>query len=237
MKMKLKFSSTVFLVWALLQLYAINTSYAGSRNPAHADINFLLNSKSHLYLLKPYSNKEHQTLTELYQLNQGQLLWFSTEHPVQTINQLLQLFSNASIHGLDSADYSSQYLKRQWLKIQQSNPGFEEFVIFDTTLSLTFLRYLHDLHYGRINPTQLGFGIPQKKAINFASHIFGAIQINTIDTLAESMQPQLIHYQQLKKALAKYKRLNLHFTRPIHFYFEKTLHPGDRSTQVSELET
>jgi murein L,D-transpeptidase YcbB/YkuD len=79
----------------------------------------------------------------LYQLNQNQLLWFSSKHPVQTINQLLALYANASAQGLVSSDYASQYLAAQWQNIQQSNPDYYQFAAFDTALSLTFLRYLY----------------------------------------------------------------------------------------------
>ena len=232
MKMKLSYSTIPFLLWALLYPLA-NTAYADT---SHVDINFLLNSKTHPYFLKPYTDKEHETLKELYQLNKSQLLWFSVKHPVHTINQLLELYTNASTQGLNSADYASQYLKYQWQKLQQNNPGFHEFAIFDTALSLTFLRYLNDLHYGRINPNQLGFGLPEKNIINFASHIYGAIQINAISALTERMEPKLIAYQQLKQTLEKYRRLNQHFDQTVHFNFEQTLYPGDWSTQISELE-
>ena len=98
------------------------------------------------------------------------------------------------------------------------------------------MRYLNDLHYGRVNPNQFGFSLPEKNIINFASHIYGAIQLNNISALTKRMEPQLIAYQQLKNTLAKYRRLKLHFDQAVHFNFEKTLYPGDWSTQISELE-
>ena len=168
MKMKLNhYSTAILLIWTLLPLLD-GVVYADT---THGGINFLLNSKTHPYFLKPYTDKEHETLKELYQLNQSQLLWFSTKHPVQAIDQLLELFTNAPTQGLNTADYASHYLKAQWQKLQQSNPGLHEFAIFDTALSLTFLRYLNDLYYGRVDPSQLGFDLPEKNNINFASHI------------------------------------------------------------------
>ncbi len=233
MKMNQNYRSALLLLWALLPSLA-NTAYADPTNPV--DINNLLNSKNHPYFLQPYTDKEHETLKELYQLNQGQLLWFSTEHPVQTIDQLLDFFTNAPTQGLNSSDYASLYLKSQWQKLQQSNPGFHEFATFDIALSSTFLRYLNDLHYGRVNPNQLGFSLPQKNIINFASHLYGAIQLNTISTLPERMEPKHPDYQQLKKTLAKYRRLNQHFNQAVHFNFDHPLYAGDWSTQINELE-
>jgi len=231
MKMKRRISSTCLLIWALSCYFPV--AYA---DIAHSvEINFLLNSKNHPYFLKPYSREEYRTLKKLYQLNQNKLLWFSSDHPVQTINQLLELFSNSTNQGLINTDYASQYLKTQWQTLQRSNPGFHEFAVFDTALSLVFLRYLTDVHYGRVIPKEHGFRLQRKRAVDFATHIYGAIQTNSIIAFAESMEPGLIPYQQLKAALKKYRRLDQHFSQPIIFYFKRTIRPGDWSTQISEL--
>lgn len=195
----------------------------------------LLESNSHPYFQQPYSKTEQSNLKKLYQLNQNRLLWFSSKHPAQTINQLLELFANAPAQGLISSDYTTQHLATQWQNIQQNNPDLYQFAAFDTALSLTFLRYLHDLHYGRVSPQQQGFRLPQKKIIDLASALYGAIQIDEVNDLTVDMEPKLKPYQQLKSALIKYRRLAQHFKPPLHFELEESLHPGDWSKEVSKL--
>lgn len=229
--MKTKQSYNTFLIWALLPLL-INAVYADT---ALSDIHSLLSSKNHPYFLKPYTDQEQQTLKTIYQQQNKQLLWFNSEHPIQTIDQLLELFKNAPEQGLNSTDYATHYLKTQWQKLRQSQPGFYEFATFDTALSLTYLRYLNDLHYGRVDPEKLGFGLPEKSIINFAIQISSAVKTNNISGLAEHMQPNLIAYRQLKKTLVKYRRLHQHFDQAVYFNFRQSLHPGDWSTQISDL--
>ncbi len=229
---KLNHSAAILLIYGLIYLFS-NSAFA---QISPVDIPFLLNANTHPYFLQPYTDKEQQTLKQLYYLNQNQLLWFSAQHPVNTIDQLLDLLADATEQGLNNSDYASDLLRTKWQKLQQSNPGYHEFAIFDTALSLIFFRYLHDLHYGRIVPDQLGFSLAEKKRLNFASRIYGAIQINAIKRLVDDMQPKLIPYQQLKQALAHYRRIHQHFGQSLYFNFSRTLYPGDWSTDIPKLD-
>ena len=202
----------------------------------HSTIAQLLNIPIHPYYNRTITQYEQNSLQSLYRLNLNQLVWFNTEHPVAQINQLLTHFSQASRDGLNSHDYSTELLSEHWYKLQHSNPSFYEFAVFDTALSLNLLRYLHDLHDGRVNPKQLNFDLPAKKRINFATPIYHALKTQTLPALLAEFEPKLAPYQYLKKALAKYHRLNQYFTKPVFFQFEKSLHPGDRSSQISLLE-
>lgn len=231
MKMTRRIKTSFLLSLALL--CSLSSAYA-ALTPS-VTTSFLLNSKNHPYFLKPYTQEEHQTLSKLYRLNQGELLWLSSEHPLQLIDQLLALYSHAETQGLSKTDYASRYLKIQWQKLKQNNPDFHEFAIFDTALSLVFLHFLNDLHYGRVAPESHGFRLQQKKVIDFSRLIFNAVQSNSISALVENMQPQLAQYQQLKTALAQYRRLNHHFGQPLQFNFNRAIRPGDWSTQISGL--
>ncbi|WP_428353249.1 L,D-transpeptidase family protein [Methyloprofundus sp.] len=227
---KWTYSTTCLLIWALLCSVKL---YAASSHDALFEV--LLDANSHPYFQQPLDSSEQAKLKKLYQLNENQLLWFSSEHPVKTINQLLELYAAAPTQGLNSDDYAYQYLKSKWLNIQQSNPDFYQFAVFDTALSLTFIRYLKDLHYGRVAAKLQGFRLDPKKNIDLASAIYGAIQIGALDSLVADLEPQLKPYQQLKTALVKYRRLAQQFKQPLHFALKESLHPGDWSSEVSKL--
>jgi len=198
MKMKPNYKIISLLIGLLLCSIKVHA------NSTHdTTFQILLNSDRHPYFNGAYNNNEQSSLKKLYQLNQNKLLWFSSKHPVQTIDQLLELYANAPTQGLISNDYAWQYLATQWQNIQQNNPDFYQFAAFDTALSLTFLRYLSDLHYGRVPPQLQGFRLEQKKTINLASLIYEAIQTNTINSLIADLEPKLRPYQQLKTALVK----------------------------------
>jgi len=187
------------------------------------------------YFNKTQTKEETETLLALYQLNSHQLLWFNVESPITRINQLLTVFNKAKEQGLNPADYNIKKLNSQWLKLLRSNPSFVEFSDFDQILSLTFIRYLNDLHYGRIDPKSIGYHLPKKQFNNLAKPIFNALQSNEIDTLISNREPNNDTYKKLKIALKKYNKLNSLWNSPLKFGFEKSLRPGDWSTQVSSL--
>jgi len=188
-----------------------------------------------LYFKKIQTKEETETLVNLYQLTNQQLLWFNVESPITRINQLLTTFSLAKDQGLNPADYNIKKLNAHWLKLLQGNPSFVEFSNFDQALSLTFIRYLNDLHYGRIDPKSIGYHLPKKEYSDLAKPIFSALQNNTIDTLIGNREPNNDTYKKLKIALKKYNELNALWNLPLEFYFEESLRPGDWSTQVSSL--
>ncbi len=97
----------------------------------------ILNAPAHPYYNTALTQYERHSLQSLYQLNLNQLLWFNTEHPVDSINQLLALFAQAPIHGLNSSDYATELLTEHWQRLQQSTPSFYEFAVFDNALSLS----------------------------------------------------------------------------------------------------
>ncbi|MCF7971253.1 MAG: L,D-transpeptidase family protein [Methylococcaceae bacterium] len=202
---------------------------------ADAESQSLPQANSSAYFLNPYSLKEQKALETLYQLNENQLLWFNTRHPVKTINQLLALYADAPAQGLTATDYSQRLLEKEWHKLQQSKPSLAQFLAFDTALSLTFLRYLNDLHDGRIPPEKQNFHLKQKSAIDFASSLYTAIKKESVLELVHNMEPKLAPYQHLKIALKKYRDLNTQLREPVHFDFGRTLRPGEHSTQVGKL--
>jgi len=230
---KARLNASHLLLWALL-LCPLGAN-AGNKHTI-ATTQSLLQANSHPYFVNAYTLKEREALQSLYQLNEYQLLWFSVKHPVKTINQLLNLYANAPTQGLIAADYAYIKLEKQWRTLQQSKPSLQQFLAFDSALSLTFLRYLNDLHDGRVPPERQNFYLKPKSAIDFVSRIYTAIKTESVFELAQNMEPKLHPYQQLKIALKKYHHLNAQLKEPVHFNFDRTLRPGDWSTQVGKLQ-
>jgi len=220
------------LLIAISSLY-LRESYA-EHHAYHQVIKASINQRMPPYFIEPYSKYEQTTLTELYQFNNNQLLWFSVEHPLQTINQLLSIFTQAPTYGLTRSDYASQFLKQQWQAIQQSNPPLTRFAQFDISLSLSLIRFLNDLHNGRISAAQLQFHLPEKQKLT-ASTIFSAIKNNTLPQLITDSEPDQLAYQPLKKALITYRQLAQHYKPQPYFLFKSPLRPGDESPQLTEL--
>ncbi|NOQ64325.1 MAG: L,D-transpeptidase family protein [Methyloprofundus sp.] len=213
------------------QLYA---NPATEDNSLSSHIEVLLNATAHPDIPSPYTAKEQATLKQLYQPQQ--LLWLQSSLSNPAIAELLALFHSAAEQGLKSSDYANQYLATQWRYLQQHSASQVELSRFDIALSLTFIRYLNDLHYGRVDPETLRFHLPAKAVLELAGSIAFAIQTQTLNTLAEQVEPKLMPYQQLKQALAHYQLLQQQLSQTFTFSFEKSLRLGDFSSQMGNLD-
>ena len=125
---------------------------------AHADeklaetLRSLAETNRHPYLLHADLSDQQQAIQSLYQLNQYQLVWLTNgpdDSPL--INDILRLLAAANEQGLNSQDYDSAHLAQQWqqLKIRRDATP-QELALYDSALNIALLRYLSDLHNGRI---------------------------------------------------------------------------------------
>ncbi len=73
------------------------------------------------------------------------------------------------------------------------------------------IRFLHDVHYGRINPHSVEFNIKlrTRKNVDFAQAIKAAMNEGKVTQLAQTVEPNLQQYRQLRSALATYRDLSV----------------------------
>ncbi|MDD2760965.1 MAG: L,D-transpeptidase family protein, partial [Methylomonas sp.] len=106
----------------------------------------------------------------------------------------------------------------------------------DTALSLSLIRFINDIHYGRVKPRQLNYPSPfgSKQSLDAASLIKQSLDNQALAQVPEIAAPQFKQYRQLKQVLAQYRQaLPRADFQPL--IFEKSLRPGDRHPQTSLL--
>jgi murein L,D-transpeptidase YcbB/YkuD len=196
----------------------------------------ILNSHDHPYLIQPNYPPLWQAVEDLYFLSQQPLLWLRQENTQEQVADVLQMLETAEDSGLQSDDYDLLILKAKWASLLiQKNVTVYELALFDTALSISTLRYLADLHHGRIKPQSVNFGFPQKNDYDtLVSLILTAIQHNQILQLTEQAEPDFVPYRQLKQALKHYRQLDRDYSFPT-FLFKDSLKEGDLDPQVNAL--
>lgn len=151
-------------------------------------------------------------LTELYQLTGSTPAWFNQSKLLPQADTAIKLLENAFLNGLNPLDYEADKLRNSWLDlIAVDTVPVEEQLQFDTYLSANFIRYMHELSYGRIDAQSLDFGFDvnkKKHNANQASLLFKSIQNNNLNELVTELEPDLNLYRILKKKLAKYRQLS-----------------------------
>lgn len=79
---------------------------------------------------------------------------------------------------------------------------------FDVALTISTLRYTTDLHWGRVDPARLGFGIPPHP-FNAAEFIRARLGTSgDVKTELEQIEPQFARYKQTLRALSLYNEVS-----------------------------
>ena len=81
--------------------------------------------------------------------------------------------------------------------------------VFERDLDAAMRGYLHDVHFGRVDPRTLGFRVarPSETAPDFAALLQTAAAAGRLPRLAAELRPQLGQYAKLREALARYRVL------------------------------
>ncbi len=192
-----------------------------------------------------------------YSGRDGELAWINGSSPTEiaptpTAKQLLQLFTDAAQKGLNPEDYDASrwparldHLAKIRAAKDNSTQAQNDVAQFDLAMTISALRYLSDLHLGRINPQTLNFDIdvPGKRAAfdvvklltdqivsspDVASAVAAIEPQNPLYKATEAALPQYI-------ALAKQQDANPQPALPSLSTGVKPLVPGDHYSAADAL--
>lgn len=198
----------------------------------------LIASNQNSLLAEPNFSKHANELTRLYQMGNNQLLWLGESRSQSTIDSALTILANAGADGLNPDHYDAGLLRRDFqFALSMPKNAIVELAKFDTALSIALLRFVNDLHHGRVNPQQLNYPslFGNKQGFNSVELIKQSIEQQTLAQLPQIVQPKFRQYQQLKQVLASYRQAPQDSAfQPL--IFEKTLRPGDYHPQLAELQ-
>jgi murein L,D-transpeptidase YcbB/YkuD len=173
------------------------------------EINNIIAAKTHPYLALSNFTHRAEDLDALYKASGYQPIWLSDANKAQkNIGEVVKLLQDASSYGLNAANYDTQLLQE---KLSALKPPFDvhskDLALYDTAISLSLLRFLHDLHYGRINPNDLNFNIQLRteKTLDLPTLISSSLAQDSLSALPSLVEPKLQQYQKLKQALIAYR--------------------------------
>ena len=135
----------------------------------------------------------------------GHMMWVVDGHPSSLAKSAIQILAQAGNEGLDPADYDIAGIKDEASKSLRS-VGAQK--AFDTALTKAFTRYLHDLHYGRVDPRTVyaNFDIPPK-SLDVTAVLNGAVAAGNLDQAVSAATPTFPLYRALLPWLARYRAL------------------------------
>ncbi len=148
-----------------------------------------------------------QQVADFYRRRQWNPAWVDGKKPTRQALALIALFSSSADKGLNPQDYDAA----QWHTWLHGLPhaSRRERADFDMAVTVGAMRYIHDLHQGRINPDHFSYGIDAvSKSYDMASflqsHVVAAASVPATLHAIEPASPQ---YQATIDALHRYQAL------------------------------
>lgn len=207
---------------------------AGDTAIAHT-LRLLTESGHNPYLSSPDYPDYVDELEALYAPVGFDLLWFDDSRPTRQARELVAVLGEAQLHGLDPQDYDAAKFEDFLDALGQGDaPHPTEYGLIDGGLSVGFLRYLSDLHIGRVNPANLHFGFNiEPKKLDLAAVVSEAIAKGEVRRAVEAVEPAFPQYERMQQVLAEYRQL-AGLSLPL-VPESGTVHPGDEYVGTGEL--
>jgi murein L,D-transpeptidase YcbB/YkuD len=143
-------------------------------------------------------------VTTFYDDRNDEVAWTRDGKPTAEANAFIQAFQAAGAKGLNPEDYDASRWAERVHKLAGKAP--EDFAEFDVAMTIAVMRYISDLHVGRVNPTHFNFDIHiESKRYDLAEFVSDqAVDATDVPKLIASVEPNSEQYRKTEEALARY---------------------------------
>jgi L,D-transpeptidase YcbB len=150
-------------------------------------------------------------VAKFYRLRGYLLAW--TEHGTPTVQAqaLIQAIQNAGLRGLDAEDYDGSRWAARLARLRpaRTGPSLDDGVHFDLALTVSAMRFMSDLHLGKVNPRVFCFGLDvDQKKCDLADLLRDRfVKGSDIEAELDRIEPPYDGYRRTKRALMNYMQL------------------------------
>ncbi len=211
---------------------------ARGQAPAEGALKQIIEEGNPGFLAWAESSGERELISRLYQDNGYELFWSDGTKPTAAAISLLQQLRFAGDRGLDAEDYPGNALAYLLNDLIDAGPArIEQWALFDAGLSRAGLRFLSDVHYGRIDPKTVGHDLAVGRInLDIPATLARLSAAADVGVAVDALEPQFSHFRLLKKQLSHYRTLagedglNALPALPV-----KSLKPGDEYAGAAQL--
>ncbi|MGZ5523480.1 MAG: L,D-transpeptidase family protein [Methylomonas sp.] len=201
--------------------------------PADNPIGTILLSKQHPLLMRADFSRVSEVVRQIYQATNFQPIWFAANRSEKNLHDLLSILNNAPSDALNPANYDVNRLKEL---IDSQNLDSNTIASYDVALSVSLVRYLHDLRQGQVDPRDIQYPmhISPKPQLDLAGLLKQHLSSQTLPELISQFEPKARQYQQLKQILNRLYPLR-NPSGLEEFIPKKQIRPGDQDPQIPRL--
>ena len=148
---------------------------------------------------------------DFYQPSDYALAWVTGNQPTAQARAMIQLLQNADKKGLRPDDYDASRWADRLAQLAQTTPqaNLDESARFDLALTVCAMRYISDLHSGRINPKYFDFGLKVNRRLYKVADFLRTqvLNANDVPQTLEQVEPSFPAYRRTEAALEHYLQL------------------------------
>lgn len=223
--------------------YQSGTTAAGL--PEHLDANAesylrsLLETGRLADLRWPDFSDYRADVKEFYDGYGGTLPWVTGMQSTPQAEAMIAVFQNAGEKGLSPEDYDSSRWAARIGRLRPTirDPDERDLARFDVALTVSTMRYVSDLHIGRVNPQRLDFGVDvAERRYNLPEFLRGNIvNSSNVSATLQQVEPPYPGYQRTIHALEKYRDIESRDDGEVLPAIQRPIRPGDSYPGVSRL--
>jgi murein L,D-transpeptidase YcbB/YkuD len=191
--------------WGTALLVACLGSFGAGQQP---DIQNLVKGGNLDGMRWPDFSDYRHWLQKFYEPSGFAPVWVQGSQPVPQALSLIERFRDAAKKGLDPEDYDASRWEERVRALQSSASG-PAAARFDVALTVCTMRYVSDLHIGRINPQHFDFGLSlEQKKYDLAQFLRDRILTTSdLQAVLDEVEPPFAGYRRTEQALARYIEL------------------------------
>jgi murein L,D-transpeptidase YcbB/YkuD len=137
------------------------------------------------------------------------LAWVRDGKVTPQARAVIAIFEAADAKGINAVDYDAPRWHERIAALEAA-PDANNTAHFDLALTASLMRYISDLHIGRINPRNLRFDLDIESKKYYLPTLVGDIAVGSDPgTVLGRIEPQYDEYRRLQSALARYRQAAL----------------------------
>ncbi|MBZ5522380.1 MAG: L,D-transpeptidase family protein [Acidobacteriia bacterium] len=177
-----------------------------------------------------------------YQSANCSLAWFEQGRPTPRALAMISLLQNAGTKGLQAEDYDGLLWAERLARVSQPAASVppSDLQRFDLALTVSVMRYISDLHQGRLNPRRVRFDLKvEAREHNLAEFVRALLLVDgDVRPAIEGVEPQSPGYRRALNALERYLILEKEGDGPllpVPKKLVKSIKPGDTYPDAPQL--
>jgi murein L,D-transpeptidase YcbB/YkuD len=167
------------------------------------------------------------------------LVWVRGMQPTVQAQQVIALLLEAEQKGLSAEDYDGPRWSERLAKLKPAapQPSEADAVRFDAALTVCVMRYISDLHIGKVNPKHFDFGLDvEAKKYDLPEFVRGhVVDASDVAGVLAQVEPPYPGYQRMIRALHTYLELRREYDGTPLPAIQKTIAPGDSYAGIPQL--